>query len=363
MKIEIVTRPNRSAVHSIRPNIQGMAAYKPGEQPQGTDVIKLNTNENPYPPSPRAIDAMSEVLQSGRLRKYPDPTGRAFREAAGKLYGVDPDGILIGNGSDDILTILTRAFVPEKGEIVSPTPSYLLYKTLAEIQGAKFATVTFDRLDSPTSVWTAWPKCQTNLTFIANPNSPTGAIIATETLEALSRRLLNGPLIIDEAYADFAETNAISLISLENVIITRTLSKSYSLAGLRFGFAMTTPEIVRELVKVKDSYNCDSLSLAGAQAAIEDQDYFQKTRARIIATRNRMTSELKRLGFEVQPSHANFVWTTYPYRTATYLYEELKKRNILIRYINYPDHGDGLRISVGTDAEIDQLLDELKKII
>ena len=340
----------------LRPNIRAMAGYTPGEQPQGDGIVKLNTNENPYPPSPHALNAMAELLRSDRLRKYPDPLGTAFRQTASKLFGVDPDGILIGNGSDDILTILTRAFVPEGGLIVSPTPSYLLYSTLADIQGAKFAGVPFTK---DWQLLTPWPMRDAHLTLVANPNSPTGTRVSNPALEALANEL-RGPLVIDEAYADFADTNAISLARLPNVVVTRTLSKSYSLAGLRFGFAIASPSLIREFIKVKDSYNCDALSLAGAQAALEDQDYLQQTRTKIVATRARMSAELGKLGFNVLPSQANFVWATRSNRPVKPIFEELKARKILVRYMNYSGHGDGLRISVGSDAEIDRLLDELK---
>jgi histidinol-phosphate aminotransferase len=343
----------------LRPNIRAMAGYTPGEQPQTDGFVKLNTNENPYPPSPRALEAMAEVLRSDRLRKYPDPLGTAFRKTAGKLFGVDPDCILIGNGSDDILTIVTRAFVPEGGLVVSPTPSYLLYATLADIQGARFEGVPF------TPDWqlpTPWPKRDANLTLVANPNSPTGTVVNNAALEKLADEL-RGPLIVDEAYVDFAETNAVALAQVPKVIITRTLSKSYGLAGLRFGFAISSPAMNRELVKVKDSYNCDALSLAGAQAALEDQDYLRQTRAKIIATRSRLSLELNKLGFDVLPSQANFVWATRMDRPVKPIFEELKRRKVLVRYMNYPGHGDGLRISVGSDAEIDRLLEELKGIV
>jgi histidinol-phosphate aminotransferase len=343
----------------LRPGIRAMAGYTPGEQPQQDGFIKLNTNENPYPPSPRVAEAIGEVLRSDRLRKYPDPLGTAFRKTAGKVFGVDPDGILIGNGSDDILTIVTRAFVPEGGLVVSPTPSYLLYSTLADIQGAKFEAAPF------TKDWqlpTPWPKRDAHLTLVANPNSPTGTMIGNAALESLAGEL-RGPLVIDEAYVDFADSSAISLARLPNVVVTRTLSKSYSLAGLRFGFAIASPALIREFIKVKDSYNCDMLSLAGAQAALEDQDHRRQTRAKIVATRSHMTTELRTLGFDVLPSQANFVWATRSDRPVKAIFEELKRRKILVRYMHYPDFGDGLRISVGTDAEIDRLLDELKTIV
>jgi histidinol-phosphate aminotransferase len=336
-----------------------MAGYSPGEQPRAGDFVKLNTNENPYPPSPRVLAAIEDVLHNDRLRKYPDPLGTHFRQIAGRVLGVDPESILIGNGSDDILTILTRAFVPEGGLVVSPTPSYVLYKTLAEIQGARFEGVPF------AAGWTLqrpWPKAKANLTFVPNPNSPSGTLVAVKALEQLAGEL-QGPLLIDEAYVDFAAWNALALAKLPNVIVTRSFSKSYSLAGLRFGFAVAQPALVREFVKVKDSYNCDALSLAGAAAALEDQEYFRATRGKILATRQRLEKELAKLGFAVVPSQANFVWATRADQPVQPIFAELKNRKILVRYMDYGSHGDGLRISVGTDHEIDHLLAELRRIV
>ncbi len=340
----------------IRANIRAMDGYVPGEQPRDGAILKLNTNENPYPPSPKVFEAIRAALTGDRLRKYPDPMGTAFRQAAGRVLGVDPDAILIGNGSDDILTILTRAFVPEGGLVVSPTPSYLLYRTLAEIQGARFQTVPYTpdwRLPSP------WPVRGANLTFVASPNSPSGTALSLADLDRLAEEI-GGPLVIDEAYVDFAEWNALPLLRRKNVIITRTLSKSYSLAGIRFGFAVADPAVIRELVKVKDSYNCDVLSLAAATAAIEDQDYLRETRAKILATRERLTAALAELGFEVTPSQANFVWCRRGDRPVRPIYEELKKRRILVRYMNYAGYGEGLRVSIGNSEEVDQLLESLR---
>jgi histidinol-phosphate aminotransferase len=343
----------------LRPSVRAMAGYVPGEQPRDNAYIKLNTNENPYPPSPRVLEYLREAVHADRLRKYPDPLGTTFRQAAGRVLGVDPDCILIGNGSDDILTILTRAFVPENGLVVSPTPSYLLYRTLAEIQGARYQTVPYTldwQLPLP------WPLRLANLTLVANPNSPTGTDVPVEQLEELAGQLA-GPLVIDEAYADFSDGNALAMHLLDNVIISRTLSKSYSLAGMRFGFAVARPALIRELIKVKDSYNCDALSLVAATAAIEDQEYFRSVRARILVTRARMGRELAELGFEVTPSQANFIWCRRDNPSARTIYEELKQRKILVRYMNYEGDGDGLRISVGTDDEVNKLLQELRGIL
>jgi histidinol-phosphate aminotransferase len=336
-----------------------MAGYVPGEQPRGGEVLKLNTNESPYPPSPRVFEAIREALTGDRLRKYPDPLGSHFRQTAGRVLGVDPDGILIGNGSDDVLTILTRAFVPEGGRIAAPTPSYILYGSLAEIQNAHFQTVPF------TADWTPpnpWPAAGADLTFLPNPNSPSGTALSAGQLEQFVA-LAGGPVVIDEAYADFADANALHLASRPDVVVTRTLSKSYALAGIRFGFAVARPELVRELVKVKDSYNCDVLSLAAAAAALDDQEYLRETVARIQTTRARLADALMSLGFVVTPSQANFVWARHVSRPHRPIYEALKERRILIRYMSYAGYGDGLRVSVGTDAETDRLLDELRRIV
>jgi histidinol-phosphate aminotransferase len=346
-------------LNSLRPNIRAMAGYTPGEQPRDGQYLKLNTNENPYPPSPRVLDALRAALADDRLRKYPDPLGTAFRRTAARVHDVDPESILIGNGSDDVLTIVTRAFVPAGGVVVSPTPSYILYRTLAELQGATLRTVPYSpdwQLPAP------WPERAAHLTFVANPNSPSGTIVPLAALERLAEELA-GPLLLDEAYVDFADGHGLSLARRRNVIVSRTLSKSYALAGIRFGYAVADPAVVRELIKVKDSYNCDVLSLVAAAAALEDQAYLQATRAKIRATRTRLARALAGLGFDVCPSQANFVWARHRDRPAKVLYEELKRRFILVRYMNYEGHGDGLRITVGTDAEIDRLLDELGRLV
>jgi len=342
----------------LRANIRAMPGYTPGEQPRDGTYLKLNTNENPYPPSPRVVEAIRSSLAGDRLRKYPDATGIAFRETAGRVLGIDPDSILVGNGSDDVLTIITRAFVPQGALVVSPTPSYLLYQTLADLQGADYGSVRY------TADWQLprpWPAYNAHLTLIANPNSPSGTAVSNFSLEQLADEL-SGPLVIDEAYADFANDNALRLARRPNVIVTRSLSKSYSLAGLRFGFAVAEPELIRELVKVKDSYNCDVLSQAAATAALEDKEYLEATRSKILATRERLAVGMRQIGFSVAASQANFVWCRHEQKPHKPIYEELKRRMILVRYMNYEGYGDGLRISVGTDGETDHLLEELRRI-
>ena len=349
-----------TVLSALRPGIRAMQGYVPGEQRNSPDVLKLNTNENPYPPSPRVFDAIREALTAEKLRKYPPPLGDNFRQMAARIFHLEPDWFLIGNGSDDLLTILTRAFVPAGGYLAAPMPGYLLYRTLAEIQGAHFVPVPFTadwQLPDP------WPAPQAHLTFLANPNSPSGTVVQPQAIRRLAETLSPAPLVLDEAYADFADWNGLVLLPhLPNLIITRSLSKSYSLAGIRFGFAIARPELIRELVKVKESYNCDALSLAAAAAALEDREYFEQIRGRIRATRQRLTHALVNLGFEVTPSHANFLWCRHKDRSVLTIAQELAKRNILVRYMNY-DGYDGLRISIGTDAEMDHLVETLELIL
>lgn len=342
----------------FQPHIERMAGYVPGEQPQDGGFIKLNTNENPYPPSPRVAEVIARALE--RLRLYPDPIGGAFQRTAAKLHGVRPEMVLAGNGSDDLLTIITRAFVGPGDVVAYPTPSYILYRTLAELQNAKWVEVPFaaDWSLDPVKVAGARPK----LAFLANPNSPSGTSLAPAEVSALASAL-PCPLVVDEAYVDFAGSHCVALVERHaNVIVTRSLSKGYGLAGLRFGYLIAQAQLVEGLVKVKDSYNCDALSLAGAAAALEDQEHLATTRARILATRQRLTDAMRGFGYHVPPSQANFVWCTGG-PPAVQVYEALKARRILVRLMRYPGLPDGLRITVGTDDEIDHLLAALGSLL
>jgi histidinol-phosphate aminotransferase len=338
----------------FRPEIESMTGYVPGEQPQGGQFIKLNTNENPYPPSPAVQRAIEDAARHG-LEKYPDPLAGAFRRRAGEVLGVPPDWIMAGNGSDDILTIVTRTFVGQGQWLRLPFPSYVLYKTLAHLQGAYAEEVRF-RADWSLPPEFAAARKDLRLVFLANPNSPSGTLIPPGQVLDLAERL-PCPLLVDEAYVDFAATNCLELVARnEKVLVARSLSKSYALAGVRFGYFVAQPQVIHELVKVKDSYNCDALSIAAAAAAIGDQAWRAANRAALLATRQRLIAALRKLGFAAVDSQANFVWTTHPTRPMKPLYEELKQRRILVRYMDYPGWGDGLRISVGTDAEVDACL-------
>jgi histidinol-phosphate aminotransferase len=343
----------------FQPHIERMAGYVPGEQPQAGGFTKLNTNENPYPPSPRVLEAIGRAL-GDRLRLYPDPVATAFRETAARLHGVQPNMVLAGNGSDDILTIITRAFAGTGDRVLCPTPSYILYHTLVELQGGSAVAVEYSpewNLDPE-----AFASAGAKLAFLANPNSPSGTALCPDEVSALADAL-TCPLVVDEAYADFAETHCMELVVRHpNVIVTRTFSKGYSLAGLRLGYLVAQPDVVAGLIKVKDSYNCNTLSLAGGIAALDDQAHHAEMRARVVATRRRLTDAVRALGYHVPDSQSNFVWCTGG-PPAALVYERVKERKILVRLMCYPGHPDGLRITVGTDAEIDRLLDALREIV
>jgi histidinol-phosphate aminotransferase len=344
----------------FRPEIVAMAPYKPGEQPGATKVIKLNTNESPYPPNPRVRDAI--LAASERLERYPDPLGTSFRNAAANVLGVSPDQILCGNGSDDILTVLTRAFVGKGDRIRFPFPSYILYRVLAALQGAVSEEIPFDSQFQVTDRFFQ-PDPSLKLVYIPNPNSPSGTLIDPDTILRLARQL-DCPVVVDEAYVDFAPRSCVDLIAQDSrILVTRTLSKSYALAGLRFGYLIAHPSIIEILRKVKDSYNTDAISIAGATAAISDQSWLKANVARMNQTRDRMVGALSDLGFHVTPSNANFLWCTRTDRPVEPIYAALKSNGILVRYMNYPPWGDGLRISVGTDSEIDAMLVVLTSIL
>ncbi len=348
-----------------RPNIERIEGYIPGEQPRESGWVKLNTNENPYPCSPRVVEAIERAAR-GRMNIYPDPVSTAFRRVVGELFDIDPDWVLPANGSDENLTILLRTFV-DPGELVSyPYPSYILYETLADLQGAEHERLLLNTDWS----WDTERACETTsrskLVFVPNPNSPSGNRWDDATICSLIPP--QGLLVLDEAYGDFAdEPHRMQLLKGEygsRIVVTRTLSKSYSLAGLRLGFAVAHPDHITQMRKVKDSYNCDTLSLAAGTAALADQQWMLDNTAKIRTTRGRLSEQLTRLGFQVVDSQANFVWATHADHEHRSLYEQLKSQKILVRFMQFPEAGvDGLRITVGTDAEIDRLLDALADIV
>lgn len=345
----------------FRPEITAMQGYVPGEQPRRDDIIKLNTNENPYPSTPAVQRAIGMAIKAG-LQRYPDPMADSFRNRAAEVLGVEPNWILCGNGSDDILTIVTRAFVGAGECLRLPYPSYILYKTLAQLQGAEAQEIRFQP-DWSLSDDFSKARSGLKLAFLPNPNSPSGTVIPIDQVRKLATDL-PCPLLVDEAYADFADSNCVALVKEnDKVMVSRSFSKSYALAGLRFGFIVAQPHIIEQLVKVKDSYNCDALSIAGATAAIDDQEWLAANRAKILATREKLTLGMRELGFASVDSQANFVWNPHPEVPVRPLYLRLKDEGVLVRYMDYPGWGDGLRISVGTDEQIETCLSLLRGMI
>jgi len=350
----------------VRPNIAALTGYTPGEQPPPGKFIKLNTNENPYPASPAVSRAVQSALERG-LQRYPDPLADAFRTRAAEVLAqngapLTRDWILCGNGSDDILTIVTRALVGQGQLLRLPYPSYVLYKTLAEIQGASSQEVHFQSDWSLDDDFAAAEE-DLRLAFLPNPNSPSGTLIEPERVAELADRL-PCPLLVDEAYVDFAGTNCLHLVAEnERIMVSRSLSKSYALAGLRFGFLVAQPQVIEQLIKVKDSYNVDALSIAAATAAVDDQAWLAENRRKVVATRERLTAAVRELGFTAVDSQANFVWCTHPSRPLQPVYEQLKDQCVLVRYMNYAGWPEGLRISVGTDDQIDALVDMLRGMV
>lgn len=340
-------------------NINAMSGYEPGEQPLGTKVIKLNTNENPYPPSPEALDILHN-LDAELLRRYPDPMAGHFRDAVSQVLNIPTDWILIGNGSDDILTIITRACANSSRTVVYPTPTYVLYRTLAQIQDAEFVEIPYNEdYNLPFEQLIA---AKGAITFIASPHSPSGTAVPIAVLNDLATQS-SGLLIIDEAYVDFAQENALELVKHNNVIILRTLSKGYSLAGLRLGFCVANPDLLAGLTKVKDSYNVDAIACRVGAAAIKDQEYKLANAQKVKVSRTKLANDLKQLGFHVWSSQANFLLVRSPNNDASLLYQKLKAQGILVRYFNQPRLEDKLRITIGTNEQNEVLVKMLTDLV
>ncbi len=343
----------------LRKNIAEMAGYVPGFQPpDATAWIKLNTNENPYPPSPKVIAAI-RAATGDDLRKYPDAASKAGREAAAELYDYPVDWVIMANGSDEILNNLIRACAGEDEEIAYLHPSYSYYSTLAEVQGARVKTFAL----TESGDIEGFPERYTGkLFFLTNPNAPLGLRWSAEEVAALADRC-DGLLVVDEAYADFAADNCLELVRQKpNVVVTRTLSKSYSLAGMRLGLAIARPEIIAALDKIRDHYNLDRLAQTAVAAALIDQDYFQDCVERICATREWFRAELEKLGYRVIPSSANYLFVSPSDRNGKRVYEALTQRKILVRYFSDLALAHGLRISIGTREEMEKTLQALAEI-
>jgi histidinol-phosphate aminotransferase len=339
----------------FRSNIRAMQAYVPGEQPRDDGYIKLNTNENPYPPSPRVFAALRAAINS-TLRLYPEPLSDSLRAVAASIYGVKAENIIAGNGSDELLSMLLRSVVGPGDRVAYATPTYSLYETLIEIQGGVKAVVQYP---DDFSVPQALAAQEAPLTFLCNPNSPSGTLVSLQEIDRLARAV-SGVLVVDEAYVDFADGEGASVLplirQLPNLVVLRTFSKSFSLAGMRIGLAFAPQEIIAGMTKVKDSYNVNRLSLVAAKAALEDLSWMARNVRRIQRSRRELIAGVKKLGFHVLPSQANFVLARKPGENLKDVYEGLKRQKILVRYFDMPGLRDCLRITVGTPREVAALL-------
>jgi histidinol-phosphate aminotransferase len=343
----------------FRENIERAKGYEPGFQPREADVVKLNTNENPYPPSPEVMKVLRQ-MEGERLRRYPDPMGSEFREAAAEVNSVQPDCIMCCNGGDELVRIALQAFCSKERAVAYPVPTYSLYPVLANLQDCKTIEVPFDgEFNLPAKL----AGTGAALTIVCNPNAPSGSFVSVGELASLADEL-SGVLLIDEAYVDFAEENCTGLAKeFNNVIILRSMSKGYSLAGLRFGYAIAQPELIAGLLKVKDSYNVDTIAIAAATAAIKDRSYFEENVEKVKRQRERLTEELRALNFEVPRSQANFVLARSNEGKAGEVYDKLVQRRIYVRYFDSPGLNDKLRITVGTKEQNDRLLGALREIL
>lgn len=347
----------------VRNNILNMASYVPGEQPNDLSVIKLNTNENPYPPSPRALDAVHGVTAE-QLRRYPSPDARAFREAAARVHEVSPEMILCTNGGDELLALVFRACVGDGDKVAFLDPSYSLYPVLAAMQAAHKIIlpyqITGTQWNFPEDIFNV----DARLLLIVNPNAPSGTLADLPTLSRVIAGF-SGVVLIDEAYVDFAPHSALPLVREHaNVILLRSMSKGYGLAGMRFGYAIAQPELLAQLHKVRDSYPCDAVAILAATAAITDQTYAGGTWEKVKSQRSIVSAALRAMGFTLPESHSNFVLAQVPAGLeAGSLYQRLKSANILVRYFNLPGLTDKLRITIGTAEQNTALLAMIKKLL
>ncbi len=342
--------------------VKGIEPYVPGEQPQDRKYIKLNTNENPYPPSPKAIQAIRDEAGDG-LRLYPDPLCKSMVNAVSEYYGLDEKQVFVGNGSDEVLAFAFQAYFNEGDRILYPDITYSFYPVYSAMFQVDYDLIPLDQSFGVTISDYQQPN---DGIIIANPNAPTGVALTLDQVRYILDNNKDQVVIIDEAYVDFGAESAVSLIdAYENLLVVQTLSKSRSLAGMRVGFALGNQTLIEALDRVKNSinsYTLDKLALAAGAAAMGDVDYFEKTRQQIISTREWVTKSLVDMGFDVPPSKANFVFAAPSKVDAAFLFKTLKDRGILVRYFNKPRINGYLRISIGTDDEMKALCSAIEEI-
>jgi histidinol-phosphate aminotransferase len=343
----------------LRRSLQGFQPYVPGEQPpDGEGWVKLNTNESPLPPSPKVIQAIKDAANES-LRLYPSPTAAPAREAIARRFGIDPSHVSVGNGGDELIELCFRAFADAGDAVAFPTPTYPLFEPLCRIHEAVTSAHPIEL------AWELPPSLGADpapLKFIVNPNSPTGALFDPPLVEA-AVAASSGVVVIDEAYVDFAPRTSLPLLErYDNVLLLRTFSKSYGLAGMRIGFALGPAELIEALDSVKDSYNVDRLAIVAAAAAIEDEDHHRKVVDEVVRNRDELARGLAELGFELVPSSTNFVFARPPMPAAEVV-AGLRERRILVRHYDREPIAGWIRITVGTRDQHARLLSALKEIL
>jgi len=350
----------------IRKHVQQLHAYEPGEQPNGCEFVKLNTNENPYPPSPKVLESVRAAVD-GRLRLYPNPTAQELRETLAKLHGVSPGNVIVGNGSDELLALATRAFVePGKDAIQYFIPSYSLYPVLANIHDATRNEVALkEDFSLPTTAELRkgrW-NFKAALTYVTTPNAPSGRGYATIDLDALCKAQ-KGVVILDEAYVDFAEEHAMALAKkYSHVLVSRTFSKAYSLCFQRIGYFVGPANLISALGKVRDSYNVNGLGQVAALATLRDLPFYRANFRQIIRLREQVAAVLESVGFMVLPSQANFLLAKPPRLAARTWLRKLRELNVLVRWFNDPLVKDYLRITIGSEKEMGALMRAVRVIL
>jgi histidinol-phosphate aminotransferase len=342
--------------HDLKP-------YVPGEQPRMSDLVKLNTNESPYAPSPRALEAIRGEA-TDTLRLYPDPQASALRAALAAYHQVQPEQVFVGNGSDEVLAHAFAALLKHDAPLLFPDITYSFYPVYCRLFGIAYEAVP---LDSAMQIRVADYRRPAGAIIVPNPNAPTGIALSRAEVASLLKDHPDIPVVIDEAYVDFGGETAIPLVaSHKNLLVVQTMSKSRALAGLRVGYAIGDVDLIEALTRVKDSFNSYPLgrpAQAGAIASLEDEAWFQASRARVIEGRDRLNRGLARLGFEVLPSAANFVFARHPGREGAALATSLRQRAVIVRHFSAPRISDYLRITVGTDEQTDRLLSALSEIL
>jgi len=342
--------------------VRDLSPYVPGEQPKIHDLVKLNTNENPYDPSPQVLAAIASAAD--RLRFYPDPGATALREAIAARYGVKSDEVFVGNGSDEVLAHTFQGLLKHDAPLLFPDITYSFYPVYSRLYGVSYEEVP---LDSAMQVQIADYRRPCGAILLPNPNAPTGIALPRAAIEALLTEHPDQLVVVDEAYVDFGAESAVPLVARhDNLLVVQTFSKSRALAGLRVGFAIGQRPLIEALERVKDSFNSyplDCLAIAGGVAAINDEAWFEQTRGRIVASREKLVRDLTGLGFEVVPSLANFVFARHPGHSGAELAAGLRKHGVLVRHFAKPRIGDFLRITIGTEEQCSRLIAVARELV